>query len=141
MAARDLQPECGMREVCELFGLTPRAIRFYEEKGLLQLKRDRLGSRRFSHSDRSRLERVARLRAAGVSLNEIGSLLLAGLDADPDVVRSRMLDALLARLAKLRAQVDQASLLIAELETEADAGQRPTEAPRARRSTFLRKSA
>lgn len=62
----------GVREV---LGLSPRAIRFYEECGLISTRRDRLNRRIFDRETRRRLEIISRLRRAGLGLEEIGSLL------------------------------------------------------------------
>lgn len=63
-----------IRELTREFGLTARALRFYEEKGLLAPKRqgqDRLYSRR----DRSRLRLVLMGKWVGFSLEEVKAML------------------------------------------------------------------
>lgn len=63
-----------IRELTREFGLTARALRFYEEKGLLAPKRqgqDRLYSRR----DRSRLRLVLMGKCVGFSLEEVKAML------------------------------------------------------------------
>ena len=63
-----------IRELTREFGLTARAVRFYEEKGLLAPKRqgqDRLYSRR----DRSRLRLVLMGKWVGFSLEEVKAML------------------------------------------------------------------
>lgn len=52
------------------FDITPRAIRFYEDKGLLNLRREN-GSRIFSATDRERLDRILRAKRLGFSLEDI----------------------------------------------------------------------
>jgi len=55
------------------FALTTRAIRFYEDKGLLAP--DREGTRRiYSKRDRARLKLIIRGKKLGFSLNEIHEL-------------------------------------------------------------------
>ncbi len=57
--------------IAELTGLTIRAIRLYEEKGLLKPARDRNGMRWFDGPTLRRLVFVAQAREAGFTLAEI----------------------------------------------------------------------
>ena len=70
-------PRLGMAGAMRLFGLTARALRFYEEKGLVEARRDRLNARYYDPVARGRLEWIARLRKAGVSLPDIEEVLHA----------------------------------------------------------------
>lgn len=70
-----LLPRVGMADACRRFGLTERALRFYEEKGLIEAGRDRLNHRYYNAAACARLEWIARLRMADVSLSEIRELL------------------------------------------------------------------
>ena len=56
-------------------GLTGRAIRYYEEIGLVESQRDRENRRRFDPRARARLEAIARFRRAGLSLEDIRVIL------------------------------------------------------------------
>ena len=60
----------GIAELAAHFEITPRAIRFYEDKGLLTPKRES-GSRVFYKPDRDRLERILRAKRLGFSLEDI----------------------------------------------------------------------
>ena len=60
----------GIGQLCEAFGLTPRAIRFYEDKGLLAPRRVN-GARVYTRRDRARLALIQRSKAIGASLEEI----------------------------------------------------------------------
>ena len=53
-------------------GLTPSAIRFYEDKGLLQSHRTGGNQRRFLRSDIRRLSFILIVQKLGLSLDEIG---------------------------------------------------------------------
>ena len=53
-------------------GLTPSAIRFYEDKGLLQSHRPGGNQRRFLRSDIRRLSFILIVQKLGLSLEEIG---------------------------------------------------------------------
>jgi len=60
----------GIAELAAHFEITPRAIRFYEDKGLLNPGREN-GSRVFTPADRERLERILRAKRLGFSLEDI----------------------------------------------------------------------
>lgn len=65
----------GISEVTILFGMTARAIRFYESKGLITLERDRNNARVFDSVARRRLAWIGELRRAGVCLADIAEIL------------------------------------------------------------------
>lgn len=66
-------PRYTIAELAREFGLTPRAIRFYEEAGLLQPERE--GRQRvYSQGDRTRLKLTQRGKRLGLSLAEIKEL-------------------------------------------------------------------
>jgi DNA-binding transcriptional MerR regulator len=56
------------------FAVTPRALRFYEDKGLLTPRRDGM-NRVYSHRDRGRLQMILRGKRVGLSLIEIKEIL------------------------------------------------------------------
>ncbi len=57
-------------ELAEIFGITPRAIRFYEDRGLLTPRR--VGKTRiFGRRERVRLDFILRGKRLGISLAEI----------------------------------------------------------------------
>lgn len=61
-------------ELAREFEVTPRALRFYEDKGLLTPRREGL-NRVYSHSDRGRLQMILRGKRVGLSLIEIKEIL------------------------------------------------------------------
>jgi len=61
-------------ELAREFSVTPRALRFYEDKGLLTPRRDGL-NRVYSHRDRARLQLILRGKRVGLSLIEIKEIL------------------------------------------------------------------
>ena len=71
-AHRDETPGAlfGIAELCSEFGISARAIRFYEDKGLLQPRRLN-GTRVYTRRDRARLALILRSKAIGASLAEI----------------------------------------------------------------------
>lgn len=64
----------GITELCQEFGITPRALRFYEDKGLLAPRRVN-GTRIYTRRDRARLALILRSKAIGASLAEIKTYL------------------------------------------------------------------
>jgi DNA-binding transcriptional MerR regulator len=60
----------GIADLARDFDVTPRAIRLYEEKGLLSPRRIN-GVRIFSRRDRARLALILRAKAVGSTLEEI----------------------------------------------------------------------
>lgn len=63
-----------IRQLCLEFRCTPRALRFYEDKGLLAPARQGL-NRVYSHRDRARLQLILRGKRVGLSLAEIREIL------------------------------------------------------------------
>jgi len=64
----------GIREFAEMFDVTPRTIRFYEDKGLLTPARN-AGARIFSPEDYVRFERIMRAKRIGFTLDDIKEVL------------------------------------------------------------------
>ena len=60
----------GITELCQEFEISPRALRFYEDKGLLAPRRVN-GTRVYTRRDRARLQLILRAKAIGSSLAEI----------------------------------------------------------------------
>ena len=62
--------ECTISQLADEFGVTMRAIRFYEDRGLLTPRR--IGAMRiYGAADRTRLERILRAKRLGLALAEI----------------------------------------------------------------------
>jgi DNA-binding transcriptional MerR regulator len=61
-------------ELAREFECTPRALRFYEDKGLLTPRRDGM-NRVYLHRDRARLQLILRGKRVGLSLIEIKEIL------------------------------------------------------------------
>ena len=100
----DGAPWLGVSEVATDLGITPRAIRFYEQKGLIAPRRMG-GVRVFSRRDRARLLLILRGKRLGFSLQEIAQY-LALYDTEPtqrEQVRL-LLEKAATRIASLEAQ-------------------------------------
>ena len=61
-------------ELCDEFGVTARALRFYEDEALIAPER-RGTTRLYSERDRARLAWILRGKRVGLSLNDIKELL------------------------------------------------------------------
>ena len=61
-------------DLCAEFGVTPRALRFYEDEGLISPARQGL-ARIYSHRDRARLAWILRGKRVGFSLAEIREMI------------------------------------------------------------------
>jgi DNA-binding transcriptional MerR regulator len=64
-----------MRDVTDAIGLTPRAVRYYEERGLITPHRDGQNRRRFDAPTRNALNLIAKFRASGLGLKDIREIL------------------------------------------------------------------
>jgi DNA-binding transcriptional MerR regulator len=105
-----------IRQLCREFAVTPRALRFYEDKGLLEPGRAGV-NRVYSGRDRARLQLILRGRRVGLSLAEIGEL-LALYDRE-DGGATQMAASLVkfqAQLQTLRSQRDDLDAAILQLE-------------------------
>ncbi len=107
-------PRLGMSGAMRLFGLTARALRFYEEKGLVEARRDRLNARYYDPVARGRLEWIARLRKAGVSLPDIEDVLSAEEDGRGHECAVAKLE---RRRETLQAELSHLDDVLAELQT------------------------
>jgi DNA-binding transcriptional MerR regulator len=69
-------PNYTITELAREFDITPRAIRFYEDQGLLTPKREGTGGRTrvYSARERTRLKLTLRGKRLGLTLSEIKSL-------------------------------------------------------------------
>ena len=91
-----------IRDLAAEFGVTPRTIRFYEEKGLLEPARD--GQHRlFNSSDRTRLRLILRGKRLGFSLDESAEII--GMYGSPANNR-RQLEALLGKIRHKRTELE-----------------------------------
>lgn len=70
MSAHDDLPTYSIRQLCREFGATARALRFYEDKGLLNPAR-KGQTRVYTSRDRARLKLILRGRRIGFTLSEI----------------------------------------------------------------------
>jgi DNA-binding transcriptional MerR regulator len=104
-AARSTEePHYAISALAKEFNITPRAIRFYESRGLLSP--ERIGTtRRYSKRDRARLMLILRGRNLGFTIEDVGEY-LALYDADP------------GQLAQTKLLLGKVTAAITDLETK-----------------------
>jgi DNA-binding transcriptional MerR regulator len=107
-------PRMGFADASRHFGLTPRALRFYEDIGLVEAGRDRLNHRFYDARNRERLAWISRLRSAGVGLRSIGEVLEAGENGeDRELVAREKLEERLSQLERELRRVQSAMVGLA----------------------------
>jgi DNA-binding transcriptional MerR regulator len=112
-----IEPTYTITELAREFELTPRAIRYYEDQGLITP--DRAGVQRvYTKRDRTRLRLTLRGKRLGLSLAAIREL-IDMYDTAPD--QSSQLVKLLEVLARRRAKLEQQREDIAAVLEELDA--------------------
>ena len=99
------------------FGVTPRTLRFYGEKGLLQPARNGQ-SRRYSQADRARLTLILRGKMLGLSLDESAELI--GM-YDPGSNNEEQIHRLIEKIQARRAQLLAQKLELAQMIQDLDA--------------------
>jgi DNA-binding transcriptional MerR regulator len=114
--AAALEKTFTISDLAEEFGVTTRTIRFYEEKGLLNPKRD--GQHRvYRAGDRTKLRLILRGKRLGFSLGESAEIIL--MYGSPGNNR-RQLETLLERIegkrAELVARRRELDAMLAEME-------------------------
>ena len=109
--------EFSISDLAREFDITPRAIRFYEDQGLLAPRRD--GQRRiYTPRDRTRLKLTLRGKRLGLTLSEIRELIdmyEPGRDERPQL--ERFLSVLESHKASLLQQRADIEAQLSELQT------------------------
>lgn len=106
--------------LAEEFGITTRAIRFYEEKGLLQPQRNGQ-SRVYNAADRVKLILILRGKRLGLSLEESrGIIEMYTPNQDNSRQLQKLIDKIREKREQLKAQLDDLNTMMRELE-EAEA--------------------
>ncbi len=102
-------------ELAQEFDVTPRAIRFYEDVGLLEPARE--GRHRvYSHRDRTRLKLTLRGKRLGLSLSEIKQLVeMYDSPADTAPQLQAFLQVLRAHRHQLEQQLDDLKVTLDEI--------------------------
>ena len=117
----DTEDTLSIRQMCDVFDVTPRTLRFYEAKELLFPIR--LGTRRlFTKQDRARLTLILRGKRFGFSLEDIRQLLgMYDRDGSNLAQLTRTYDIAKDRLTQMQAQRAELGVAIDDLQTNLDA--------------------
>jgi MerR family Zn(II)-responsive transcriptional regulator of zntA len=109
MGSDDTRIPLRIGELANEFGLNPKTIRYYEAIGLLpQPSRTHVGYRRYGNEDRERLQFIAKAKALGLSLHQIGEIFAIRQRGEPPCRHvAGLLDQKLATVdARIRALTD-----------------------------------
>ncbi|WP_095597139.1 MerR family transcriptional regulator [Actibacterium pelagium] len=111
-----------IREMCDLFEVTPRTLRFYEAKELLFPIRE--GQKRlFTNRDRARLTLILRGKRFGFSLEQIRQLLnLYDIGDQGERQLREVCEAAKERLADMERQRDELEIGIEDLRARIEWG-------------------
>lgn len=102
-------------ELAREFGITPRALRFYEDKDMLHPSRDGM-TRVYSHRDRARVTIIVRLKRLGLPLADIREILdLYGLDDDQRAQMRMSLVKFQDQIKELESQREDIEMALQEL--------------------------
>ena len=103
-------------ELSKEFDVTTRAIRFYEDAGLLSPLREGR-NRRYSVRDRTRLKLILRGKRLGFSLNEIGEMFLL-YDSEPgeEAQLNHILEKISEKIDLLERQLEDIQIVMQELQ-------------------------
>lgn len=105
-------------EVTRRTGLTARALRFYEARGLVAPLRSGSGRRYYGAAELERVNLVVALKRAGLTLAQIGRL-SGGRPLD----LARLIDAQLAAIAEQSAALAEARALLLSVKSRIDRGE------------------
>ncbi|KAA0591954.1 DNA-binding transcriptional MerR regulator [Azospirillum lipoferum] len=113
----------GVTELAAEFGLTPQALRYYEEKGLLAPQR--AGGRRvFTYRDRARLMLILKFRRVGFSLEQIAEYLAHYRSGRPSAGQYhdglRKIRARLIELERMQSEIAEVILELKAMEADAE---------------------
>ncbi|MBL8488281.1 MAG: MerR family DNA-binding transcriptional regulator [Rhodocyclaceae bacterium] len=109
------EPTFTITELSREFGITPRAMRFYEAQGLVFPRREGM-QRIYSKRDRTRLKLALRGKRLGFSIAEIRELIDMydrATDQSPQLLK--FLDGLARRRAALEQQREDIEAVLAEI--------------------------
>ena len=104
-------------EVAELFGLTTRAIRFYEEEGLVKPIRQGRGRRKYSRAEIERIDMIVSCRQVGIGMDVISDLIAIRDNGNENAFHRALAKALSDRREQIEEEIvslNQQRRLIAE---------------------------
>lgn len=102
-------------ELAREFGITPRALRFYEDKDMLHPARDGM-TRVYSHRDRARVTIIVRMKRLGLPLADIREILdLYGLGDNERAQKRKTLEKFRNQVAEFEKQREDIEVALVEL--------------------------
>ena len=107
-----------IRDVAKRTGLTSRALRFYEARGLLKPLRTYSGRRLYGRGELERIQQILALKRAGLSLAQIGKLTASG-----KLGLGALVEAQLKIIEERRAELDEAKALLLSIKSRIDRGE------------------
>ena len=107
-----------IRDVAKRTGLTSRALRFYEARGLIKPLRTYSGRRIYGRGELERIQQIMALKRAGLSLAQIGKLTARGTMDLRGIV-----DAQLQLIEERKAELDEAKSLLLTVKSRIDRGE------------------
>ncbi|WDZ96054.1 MerR family DNA-binding transcriptional regulator [Herbaspirillum sp. WKF16] len=116
-------PTYTITELAEEFEVTPRAIRFYEDHGILNPKREGAGGRNrvYPARERTRLKLTLRGKRLGFTLSEIKDLIdMYESPKDTEAQLQRFMGVLQQHREKLERQREDLELTLAEIAAHED---------------------
>jgi DNA-binding transcriptional MerR regulator len=117
MPSRPVPVTYSISDLAKEFALTTRAIRFYEDEGLLSPRRHGR-SRIYGERERVRIKLVLRGKRLGLSLSEIRELLdLYEATRSERPQLTKFLEVLAARRAMLKQQQEDIAIVLAEIDS------------------------
>ena len=107
-----------IRDVARRTGLTSRALRFYEARGLLKPLRTYSGRRIYGRGELERIQQILALKRAGLSLAQIGKLTARG-----NMDLRAIVEAQLKVIEERKAELDEAKALLLSVKSRIDRGE------------------
>lgn len=107
-----------IRDVAKRTGLTSRALRFYEARGLLKPLRTYGGRRLYGRGELERIQQILALKRAGLSLAQIGKLTARG-----EMDLRSIVEAQLKVIEERKAELDEARSLLLSIKSRIDRGE------------------
>ena len=113
-----LETPLDIRDVAKRTGVTSRALRFYEARGLLKPLRTYSGRRLYGRGELERIQQILALKRAGLSLAQIGKLTARG-----KMDLGAIVDAQLKVIEERKAELDEARALLLSVKSRIDRGE------------------
>ena len=107
-----------IRDVARRTGLTSRALRFYEARGLVKPLRTYSGRRLYGRGELERIQQILALKRAGLSLAQIGRLTAHGA-----MDLAAIVEAQLQVIEERKAELDEAKTLLLSIKSRIDRGE------------------